>query len=409
MSATTTAYADAPVSGNRRARRRRFIVSALTAFCIVATFVVFFVLRSEIAQELFFLALAIPVLLQIAFGMADLRVAMSSLANTLPYVIALWLSLALGASGNPEPLRSLVILSNVSYAFALFAILGSARQPELLDDVLRKVFWLALPAFVAVLVVARGDTGAWGRWMPYEMQPNWWGMMALALAWSALAQRQVAVRLAGLAVAAYFMYLVQSRGALLALVPAVVLASGLFVPLERKRLLWLGLACVLAVLVVVASSSFSSVDLLQQATDFVANDVLKLDDPYRGLASGASGRVATYAQAWATFQQSPVLGGGFGESEFVHNGFLLVLAESGLLGFLAMLFLLAKSLWRYRSVGDWIGPGYILSYCAALMTFPRSFNINMASLLCMMIIMRGLALRRTAKARLRQTALQGAA
>jgi O-antigen ligase len=397
-----------PVANSRRARRRRFIVSGLTAFCIVATFVAFFSLRSEVAQELFFLALGIPVLLQIAFGMADLRVATSSLANALPYVIALWLSLALGASGNPDPLRNLVILSNVSYAFGLFAILGSARQPELLDEVLRKVFWLALPAFVVVLVVAGGDVGAWGRWMPYDMQPNWWGMMALALAWCALAQRHLWVRLAGVAVAAYFMYLVQSRGALLALVPAFVLASGLFVPLDRKRLLLLGVACVLGVLVVIAGSGLLSVDLGQTSVDFVLNDLLKLNDPYRGLASGASGRVATYVQAWETFQQSPVFGGGFGESEFVHNGFLLVLAESGLLGLLGMLFLIAKSLWRYRSVGDWIGPGYILSYCVALMTFPRSFNINMASLLCIMIIMRGLALRRAAKARLGQAALQGA-
>jgi O-antigen ligase len=182
---------------------------------------------------------------------------------------------------------------------------------------------------------------------------------------------------------------------MVALLPALLLCSGYFLPLNGRRIAVLAALTALAVVIVAGATAHSSLDIEKWALDFIVNDIARLNDKYRGLTSGASGRTENYAKAWHAFQESPVLGNGFGEFESVHNGFLLVLAESGLFALMGILFLLVKGIQGYRGVGNWAGAGYILSYSVALMTFPRSFNINMTSLLCIMILMKGLASRVT--------------
>lgn len=398
MSSTTT------VQGTRSYHAtasdgQHLTVATLTALCLVAGMAVFFHFHSEVGEEIAFLAITVPVLLQIWLGRTDIRVALRTFSHALPLLIAIWLSLAATINAQADFLRNLVILLNLTYAFVAFSILGSDRAADLWPDVMRVVFWLACPVFVYVLLVVPRDVGAWGRWAPFGIQPNWWGMMALGLAWSALAQRNGLIRFAGVALAAYFMFRVQSRGAMLALVPAVGLCSGYFLPLSRRRIVAL-IAITIFGATIVAVAMLSSDDFGKGILDFFVNDVARLNDNYRGLGSGMSGRTANYDIGWAAFLDAPFFGTGFRSLSMIHNGFLLVLAESGLVALLGMIFLFGWNLKRYIAARDWIGAGYIISYAVALMTFPRSLNINMTSLLCIMVLMNGVKTRNVGRPRL---------
>lgn len=371
------------------ARWKYLLVVALISVCIVLSLVAS-ALGNQILQELFFLGLVIPVALQAMFNIASLRSALATFGLAVPYLVALWASLFANIGQDRNLFFNLVVLTNVSLAFLLFSFAQSKGSTSFSDDVMKAVFLLALPLFGYIIVTVPSYVGSWGRWMPLGQHPNWWGMMALGLAWTGFAFRQPTVRLIGLTVAIYVMVQVQSRGALLALLPALAISSGFFRPPIGKRVAQLGIVMLIsgiAVILLVAVSP--SVDALQQKViNYLLNDLAKLNDPYRGLDSGLTGRTSAYEVAWRAFLESPIVGAGFGSMEFVHNGFLLVLGESGLLGVLGLIFLFTSSLLRASRSRDWNAMGYILSYILVIMTFPRSININLTSLLFIMVMMK---------------------
>jgi O-antigen ligase len=82
-----------------------------------------------------------------------------------------------------------------------------------------------------------------------------------------------------------------------------------------------------------------------------ASDFFAVQDPHRGLESGGSGRLDTWKVAWNLFLANPILGVGFRAHEVMlkvntsaHNGYLALLAEIGLIGFGAALFLALSGL-----------------------------------------------------------------
>jgi hypothetical protein len=374
---------------DRTARRRRFTVSLLVAFFLAGGLFSFSILMSDVAQELSFLALTIPVFLQIKWGLVDSASMRSGFSSSFPYLLPLILSFAFNFTDlNANILHTTVVLLNVVYAFFLGSVLGSCRNGELYPQIMRHLMIIVLPVFVYVIYAQRGAM-VWGRWEPYGFQPNWWGMMALGLAWCALAHGKALFRYAGLGIALYYMFKVQSRGAMVAFIPAFLFCSGYFLPLTAKRVAQLGGICLVGLIFLVANAMLSSHGIGERVMMFLSDDVMRINDPLRGAGSGMTGRAVAYAVAWEAFLDSPILGGGYGEFEFVHNGFLLTLAESGVFALIGILFLLGKSMSAYLKGKDWEGFGYVASYIVTLLTFPRSFNINMTSLLVIIVLMNG--------------------
>jgi len=364
-------------------------VSLLTGLSLVSSFVAYFRFHSEFAQELCFLALTAPVLVMGAQGLADFHKAFRSFAFALPYLAAMWISLALNSSDADVAVRNVIILGNLTYAFTLCALLGNARAEEMVSAIMRSVFLCSAPVFLYVLAVVPRDVGAWGRWIPFDVQPNWWGMMALGLAWTAFSCRNTFLKIAGAVLASYFMYRVQSRGAMLALIPAVLFCSGWFFPLSPRRITALVVTVCALILGILAYSTLFPDSTTTSITEFFMNDVARLNDKYRGLGSGMTGRTQAYEVGLEAFMDSPLLGSGMGTFRFIHNGFLQVLAEGGLFALVGMLLLFSRALYGYLTHRNWAGVGYVLSYTLALMTYPRTLNINMTSLLFIIIVMQG--------------------
>lgn len=82
-------------------------------------------------------------------------------------------------------------------------------------------------------------------------------------------------------------------------------------------------------------------------------DLLLLDDPYRGLGTGFTGRMESWREALEIFSNNPFFGVGFRTHELymttlssAHNGYLAVLAESGAFGLASALLLVLVALLR---------------------------------------------------------------
>jgi len=124
----------------------------------------------------------------------------------------------------------------------------------------------------------------------------------------------------------------------------------------------------------------------------------------RGISSGASGRVTAWKWTWELFVHNPVLGVGFRAHEYLlkadssaHNGYLATLAEVGLLGFLAIVYIITRGLYLLWAGCRESGPGFsqsiLFGLCVGyllLAVFERYLiNVgNPTSLLFLVSIMR---------------------
>jgi hypothetical protein len=379
-------------SGNIKKQPNLFRIAFLISLCLAGAFFSYMNFRSEIAIELCFLALIIPALYYISCGFANINIALKSYRLALFYLIPLFFSFIFSINENTDLFRDLVMLMNLFLAFFLASLFGSRPEHDLPHLVMRQLTFLLIPLFIYVAITQQ-HAYIWGRWTPFGIQPNWWGMMSLGLAWCCFTWKNLWVRFVTLGLCLYFMVSVQSRGSIAAFLPVIFFASGWFYPLSKKNMLNLFVCLFLGFLLALAWGIYSEVSLLNKITDFLINDVMRMNDPNRGLNTGLTGRTEGYQMAWNGFIESPIFGNGFKEYSFVHNGFLLTLAESGIFAFIGMTYLFFTTIRSAIKGKRWSSMGYLLSYALALMTFPRSFNINMTGILLLIVMMAEISYR----------------
>lgn len=88
---------------------------------------------------------------------------------------------------------------------------------------------------------------------------------------------------------------------------------------------------------------------------------LQLESHHRGVESGFSGRTIVWGEIWRLFLDNPVFGIGFRAHETIlgvssHNGYLAMLAEIGIAGFVAVMYLVFSGiflLWRKVRQPEW--------------------------------------------------------
>jgi O-antigen ligase len=163
----------------------------------------------------------------------------------------------------------------------------------------------------------------------------------------------------------------QGRGSLLA--AAITLLTYLTLTnfyAAKKTGLWVlvqfgGIVCVLAFLAVYWQETADAVSAL-----------LFIEDKYRGVGSGFTGRTDAWQEAYQLFADNPILGIGFrvhgqymsGVLKSAHNGYLSMLADAGLAGLITVLTLIGACSWRLLRMvreGDRtaiIGFSFILGY-----------------------------------------------
>ena len=175
------------------------------------------------------------------------------------------------------------------------------------------------------------------------LNPNTIGLVSVSVFLAAMSFRTWVLRLTVMGAIAGIIVLTSSRAAAVAAVVGLVMIVGLRLRARRQPVLLLaGLSLFLVIGVTIAYG-----DAMYRVLDrFYA-----LSTADRGISSGASGRVEAWKGTWDLFVHNPMLGVGFRAHEFLlkadsssHNGYLATLAEVGMLGFLAILLLIARGL-----------------------------------------------------------------
>jgi O-antigen ligase len=138
------------------------------------------------------------------------------------------------------------------------------------------------------------------------------------------------IRWGGVGCCALFALMVNSRGTMLAL--GVFLAVYYTLHKGTLRAGWRAALVLFLVAVALLVSTF--------AQQFLFEDVMRLNDPNRGLGTGLTGRVDTWKRGIEIFWKSPLIGHGFraylgskeGFALTAHGGYVMLLIETGLIG-----------------------------------------------------------------------------
>ncbi|NGP17866.1 O-antigen ligase family protein [Devosia aurantiaca] len=203
--------------------------------------------------------------------------------------------------------------------------------------------------------------------------PNLGGEIAAAAAFAAAVAFRPRLALLILAVFFYSALLMQARAALIviALIGIVVVAKVMVTGWSKN---WLALVLVQAPLLgaIVLIANWTFVTSLLDA-------VLLIDDPSRGVESGAVGRYQQWALGWELFAQSPLFGTGLavfesGGVDSPHNAFLFGLSQHGILS-IAFWAVIARALIRCLKVDPWFA-AMALSFAVLLMLNDRFINLN---------------------------------
>jgi O-antigen ligase len=272
------------------------------------------------------------------------------LAVPLFFSIAILLSVLISYLASPGYIvdwTPVIYTVNVIFLLSLGILVAGSPDPRLMASI--AAIYAVITSVFLVYINLKGAY-LWGRLIA-GLQPNFWGLIGLSVAVSALGFRRLAFAAPPILVGCWTIYNASSRSAIVGLA-AAILAIAIRAARElRGTRLYLALGGIAAGAMLVALF-WSSLDVA--AVNIVGNDLLKLDDPYRGLGTGFSGREDLWTGTLDVWLRDPIFGVGFRESAQIldypsHNGYLAMLADTGIFGLLVYCALLGAALraaWR---------------------------------------------------------------
>jgi O-antigen ligase len=206
-----------------------------------------------------------------------------------------------------------------------------------------------------LLYVDRTGDYIWGRLFANGIESNFWGLMGVGVVVCSFAHRSRILGIACAFAGCITIYEASSRSSMVGVLGAALLIGTCYAISLRNRSLVIAVGIAAAALLAVIS--FAPY-LRHVVPDFVS-DLLKLDDTYRGLGQGFSGRDTLWAMALDLWWRSPWFGVGYRQHELflplgysTHNAYLAMLADIGVFGFLWYLYLLVSSLTACFTIAD---------------------------------------------------------
>jgi O-antigen ligase len=324
----------------------QFIAAAYALWLVVLTITFQTVPDNEVLLELALLSGALPAILHGIFLPVDTRGSAVGMWFLWTFLTIFLISYIL----NEYTWEDLVNLFNVMFVFLIGMLIASSLDHSLVARILGIYALLITPYLLWINLTGEY---VWGR-LHAGSQPNTWGLIALNAAVGAFALRSRWLQAACLAVVLMTMYNAQSRGSMVALVPVLLTFVYHWYVHERNA----SISSKMLVTYVLVIGVFC---IFAFYADVIANNVLHLNDPRRGLQSGATGRDKAWFEALGLWYNSPMFGVGFRKHEDLmifsalsaHNAYLAMLADTGFVGFLAyMIFLVTSFFAAMRSTSD---------------------------------------------------------
>ena len=320
----------------------RWLNEMVVAICASASFYIMHFTSAESAAPLF-LPLAAGA---IVFTFLTYKKPVIATVSPLLSLGVLMLNLSILASYlfNAQRYDWVFIVGNITSSLLFFFSLYLITMRLDLD--LRKTL-IFISIFINVLlpIVLVTAPITWGRVIPLE-NPNYVAMMALVAFIGALSVRSIIFATALSLVPLYSMVVLESRDSLLAATVALLVAivSRAWSHRSKKFFIYLLLAFFgsAALCGVMTLTGFHVLDSIGQSFA----DLFMINDKYRGISSGGSGRDYLWAAAIQLWQAEPIFGVGFKGHTLLmpdqlpaHNAYIAMLADMGLVG-LASYFLM---------------------------------------------------------------------
>jgi O-antigen ligase len=277
-----------------------------------------------------FLVTAVPV-----FAICVLKVEDFRLLPLLVWGGTVFLTLCLGYLFNPlsfDPAAKIVVVFLV-FAFGWMSAL--AIPP---GAIVQTVVVSGGAGFIATLVLLyrEGLTGYFEEGERLtggdESHPNLIGLTMVCVALCGSASANLLVRYGFWAAGFAISYVVQSRNALMALL--IIVGVHLWRDVVRHARIGGIIAIMMLAIFGLALSAETLLELF--------SNLFQLDNPYRGSDSNLVGRSELWQATWNLFTDYPVFGFGLGQHQvganiemYAHNMYLIVLSESGQVGFIA--------------------------------------------------------------------------
>jgi O-antigen ligase len=320
---------------------KKTVVAAAYGAWLFLVIVVFYAFRgeNENALQLVVLGGVLPVGLQLVLLGVDTRGLVAPTKISLAFTAIIVFSYF----ANAWDWMPIIYTINTVYIFVVAIIVAGSPDRDLLRAV-AGIFSILTAVFL-VFVCYTGEY-VWGRLSANNIQPNFWGLMGLAVIASAFALRLTVLRLACLAAGFLTIYNASARGSLVAALAALAAVVILTLLELRNHRLIAAVAAASVALVVAASVAPLIADRFESA----ASDVLKLEDPDRGVGQGFTGRSAGWVETYELWTKSPFFGVGFRQHEALlttntsaHNAYLAMLADTGLFGLVLYVGLLVSA------------------------------------------------------------------
>lgn len=251
---------------------------------------------------------------------------------------------------NPFAWPDLANVFNVLFVFTLGLLVASSTDHTLLK---RIAATYAMMTGAYLLYINLFGSYQWGR-LSAGASPNTWGFVALNVAAGAFCVNSRLLAVGCWAIVLLTMYNAQSRGSMIAGIP-FIFASVYYLLVYQRRVdvSWK----VIGMVSVLISGSVA----LVAHPDFITDNVMRLNDPSRGLQSGATGRDDAWWEGLRVWSESPLLGVGYRKHEQymrfttlnAHNAHISMLADTGIIGFVLYAGFLATSYFAaLRGVAD---------------------------------------------------------
>lgn len=310
----------------------------------------------------------------------------------------LWFSISVHLNAYNFEDFATAVVRTVGLTIYLMTVIVLSGHPDG-TRLLRRAFILVALVFATFLLIISALFPNWhyGRFDPAGIHPNWWGEITVTLTFAAsfLSKRWLRYSLWFIALA--MVVLVQNRSALGHIL--IIISFATLAHEGIRRLLIIGLITLLVIIPLAVLLDLVLFDgvLFIRLFDWVANTVLLLNDPLRGLSSGVTGRDVGWLFAIEIVSQHPWTGVGFSransmlkdfsETADIHNGHLLLLADLGLFIYMFFAIFMIGALIKLMRRGHLIFFGYAFGFIFfSLMLIPRAINLSVLPMLFWMTV-----------------------
>jgi O-antigen ligase len=284
---------------------------------------------------------------------------------------------------SPIPVRSLTF-SILTFLFMYMAVIFCHKIPKITENQIFKIYSYFGVIF-CFLVLFLGTKVGGGR-LGGVLNPNSIGMICVSLFFSCLFFENKFIKWTLAAVFFGVLILTGSRASLLGLIIGLFIFGFFSIRIKKN---YINAAVIIFVCTFLIYYSVIYCENIIKTIE----SLFAVDDEYRGISSGATGRLFAWKEAWLLFEKNSFLGVGYRAHEYymkiyssAHNGYLALLAEVGILGFLSAITLVIYGIFGLLSnvveKNNVIKLSIVFSYLTVFFFERYFFNLgNSASLL----------------------------